>query len=183
MDRVKYILSTNKIIDDFIHPTKNVYNFSIFTKIVLININDIIWVRLDDITRYLSKYLQNYEEYICQIHPNNIKCLFQLADVKFWDSYTDVYIHETEFILLSTLAGLDWYNISNHIDVIRLKKASAILHNNMIKFNLQTFIKSCYNFDIVFNNNNNYIITLYHKIFSIKCNENNERYLFLLSRN
>lgn len=182
MDQIQYILSESNINKEFTYPYLNVYSFKMFNRIIIININNNLWVRFDDIEKYfLNYYNTNLLDFVINMDSNNIKYLEQLAEVPFWDSNTDIYIHELEFQVLMSYSGIS--NLSETFDFlhnIRIHKINKILKNNIIKNNIINLIKSEYTCSIEINNDNNYIITQYNKKFTIKCLETNKILIFLV---
>jgi hypothetical protein len=177
MDSVKYILSDKHIESEVAYPYLNTYNFLIFNKTTVININNILWIRYDDVERILSKYIKNFNTFISK---NNLKYLYELTYVPFWDIYSDMYIHESDFLLLAVIAGIDWYPLSIILNNIRDKKKNIMLENNNLKKVIKESILQRYNYSITFNNEYNYIITKYYKMFTVFCIESNERIYFML---
>lgn len=181
MEQVRYILSDNNINKEFIYPYLNIYNFNIFKQIVIINVNDVLWIRLDDVEKYLNKYITNITEYTISMNSNNIKYLNQLHDVPFWDTDTDIYIHESEFILLALASNvISFDELKYTFDYIRYRRNNRMFNNALLRYNLSGYIKSQYNYDINCLDTNNYIITVYNNIFTIKCVETCSRMIFLL---
>lgn len=180
MDQIQYIMSDSNINNEFFYPYLNVHNFKFFKNIIIININNTLWVRFDDIEKYFPNNTIDLIEFVLNMDSENIKFLKQLAEVPFWDTNTDIYIHEFEFMVLMIYSGIsNLTEILNFLQNIKTKRLDKIFNNSIIKNNLINLINSDYSYNIQFNNEYNYIITKYINRFTIKCLETDKTLIFL----
>lgn len=179
MDRIQYILSDRSLQIEFIYPYLNVYSFKIFEKLIVINVNDILWIRLDDIETYFGNNAMNLIEFTLNIDSNHIKYLNQLHDIPFWDTNTDIYIHELEFQILMIYSGIaNLIESYDFLHVIKMHKTNKIIKNNLLKNNLINVINLHYKYALELDANYNYIITQYNNRFTIKCLETDNILIF-----
>lgn len=184
MERTAFILSQKNIESDFHTPYLNKYNIGLFKDIIIININNTLWIRLDDIFVNTNRYYIFLKDIVNLINPENIKYLNELIkNIDNWDTEVDIYIHEIEFI--NIIKKTKTMNISNAIldlNNIRKLKEKKLFENECLKLNMSYILKMFYNVFMTFENDKNYVINYYVEKFTIKCVETRKCYIFFYNK-